>query len=89
MTRFKVFLHRKAEKSLYTLPKQVLKKVYDFFSDLERNPIPWRTWNIRKIKGEENTYRVRLNKHRIVYWINWKMKEIIILKVELRKKVYR
>ena len=30
MTGFKVFLHKKAEKSLYALPKHVLRKVYDF-----------------------------------------------------------
>jgi len=58
-------------------------------SDLGRNPLPWRTWDIRKIRGEENTYRVRLNKYRIVYWVNWKAKEIVVLKVELRKKVYK
>jgi len=89
VTGFKVFLHRKAEKSLYALPKHVLRKVYDFLSDLGRNPLPWRTWDIRKIRGEENTYRVRLNKYRIVYWVNWKAKEIVVLKVELRKKVYK
>ena len=88
MTGVKVFLHRKAEKSLYALPKHVLGSLR-FLSDLGRNPLPWRTWDIRKIRGEENTYRVRLNKYRIVYWVNWKAKGIVVLKVELRKKVYK
>ena len=89
MTSFKIFLHKKAEKSLYTLPKHVLKLVYDFISDLEDTPVPWKSWDIKKVKGTRSTYRVKLNKHRIIYWINKDTQEIIILKIELRKKVYK
>ena len=86
---FKVFIHKKVEKRLYKLPKHILRKISELISILETNPVPWKSWDVRKLTGEEDIYRIRLNKYRIVYWINWKEKEIILLKVELRKKVYK
>jgi len=69
---FKIFLHRKVEKNLYIIPKYILKKFYDLISDLEISPVPWRKWDVRKLKGLEDTYRIRLDKYRVVYWVNWK-----------------
>jgi mRNA interferase RelE/StbE len=84
----KIYLHKKAEKSLYRLPMQTIRKVHEFITELETNPVPWKTWDIRKIKGEKDTYRVRLDKYRLIYMVNWKEKEIVILKIEPRKKAY-
>ena len=83
----KILLHRRAEKSFDKLPKQILRKVYELVSELKANPVPWKTWDVRKIKGEKDTYRVRLDKYRLVYWVNWRKREITILKIESRKKI--
>ncbi|NKQ38530.1 MAG: hypothetical protein HF967_03485 [Methanosarcinales archaeon] len=44
---------------------------------------------IEKIKGAENTYRVRIGNHQIIYFIEKEKKTIHILKFEIREKVYR
>jgi len=85
---FKVLLHRRAERALYKLPKRILRQVYDLVSELEIDPVPWRTWDLRKIRGEEDTYRVRLGRYRVIYWVDWTGKEVIILRIAPRKKAY-
>jgi len=85
---FKILLHRRAEKNLYKLPKHILRKFYELMNTLEANPVPWREWDVRKLRGFEDTYRIRLNNYRVIYSVNWKRKEIIILKIEKRGKAY-
>jgi len=86
---FKVLLHRQAERALYKLPKRVLRQVYDLISELELYPVPWRTWDIRKIRGEEDAYRVRLGRYRVIYWVDWTGKDVVILRIASRKKAYK
>ena len=42
-------MHRRVERSLYDLPKGVLRRIYELISELEVNPVPWRSWDVRKI----------------------------------------
>jgi len=52
---------------------------------LETNPVPWREWDVRKLKGFENTYKICLDNYRVIYWINWERKENNNSKDEKRK----
>ena len=71
---FKIFIHKKVEKRLYKLLKHILRKNFELISILKTNSVPWKLWYAKKLAGEEDIYRMRLNKYRIVYWINWREK---------------
>ncbi len=40
--------------------------------------MPAKRYDVKKLKGYEDTYRVRIGRLRIVYEVNWKKKTIII-----------
>ena len=67
VSNFRVFFNRKAERGLYGLPKGVLSSVYDLVSDLEVDPVPWRRWDVKPLKGQSGLYRVRLAQYRVIY----------------------
>jgi len=88
VSKFQVFFNRKAEKSLYRLPKKVLGSVYELVSDLEVDPIPWRRWGVRPLKGRSSLFRVRLGQYRVVYHLYLDRREIVIQKIATRGKAY-
>ncbi|RLG55949.1 MAG: hypothetical protein DRN95_07325 [Candidatus Hydrothermarchaeota archaeon] len=53
---------------------------------LRENPF---SYPYKKIKGEENTYRIRIGKFRILYEVDEKNNLIIIFKAERRERAYK
>lgn len=86
---YKVQLHRKAEKALLRLPKATLLQAYQLISTLETNPVPWRDYDIKQLEAHEETYRARIGKHRIIYWVNWKKHQVTVLKISSRGRAYK
>lgn len=55
-----------------------------------QNPVPARHFDLMKIAGEEDTYRIRLSSYRAVYAVYWEEKIIRVIKIEKRKgRTYR
>ena len=48
-------------------------------------PVPANEFDVIKIGGSDHTYRVRIQKARVIYDVYWKERRIEILKVEIRK----
>ena len=86
---FRVVFHRKSIKNLKEIEKAILNKIANFIETLKIDPIPWRNFDIKKIEGEKDTYRARIGKYRLIYFIDKDKKMIHILKVEKREKAYR
>ena len=87
---FTILLHRqfiKKSKKL-RLSESYAKKIKAIFSILKFDPIPWRNFDIRKIEGGENMYRIRIGKYRIFYSIDKQHRIIKILDIETREKAY-
>ena len=55
---------------------------------LRENPTPAENYDVKKLKGEKDTFRVRLGDIRVVYEIDWNEKIIKILLIEHRGKAY-
>ena len=53
------------------------------------DPIPFRKFDVAKLKGYENTYRIRIGNLRIVYEVNWDEKRILIHFIGPREKAYK
>ena len=60
-------------------------KLLDLFLKLKENPVPVDEFNVVKLSGSKNTYRIRIQKIRVIYDVYWKEKRIEILKVDRRK----
>ncbi len=88
MTSYEVLIHKKLAKSTKNLTKNHLEKFAKLIDVLRINPYPWKEFDLKKIEGSEDTYRIRFGKYRIIYYIDKEKKAIHILKFEFRKKVY-
>jgi len=85
---FRVVIHRRVNKELKNLQRAHLKKFAEAVEILKTNPVPWKEFDIRKIEGEENTYRIRIGDFRVVYFVDKENKTIHVLKLERRGRIY-
>jgi mRNA interferase RelE/StbE len=60
-------------------------KLLDLFLKLKEQPVPVEEFNVVKLSGSLNTYRIRIQKIRVIYDVYWKEKRIEILKIDRRK----
>ena len=86
---YEVILSSQAIKQGKKLPKYVKEKLKTILKTLEEYPIPATKYDVKKIKGEEFTYRIRIGKYRVIYEIREESKEIRILGISHRKKAYK
>ena len=88
MTRktFEVILHKKAVKILKKLPKDISLRVIKALEELEYDPF---YGDIKPLKGLKKVFRKRVGKIRIIYYIDFEQKKIVVLKISYRKKAYR
>lgn len=85
---FKIFLKKSAEKFLYSLEKNRKDKIASVLNILETNPIPFKDLDLKKLKGEKDTYRIRVGKIRIIYQIFFEESKIIVHLMDFRERAY-
>ena len=80
---FEVFLSRQAKKFLERLDEDTRARIKEKLKLLADNPfaLPY-----KKIKGRENTYRIRVGDYRVIYTVRGH--EVRILKIDRREKIY-
>ncbi len=88
MLEFRVEFTKSAKKEFKDLPKNIQQKVIDCVTLLSKNP-KTELLQIKKLKGVENLYRVRLGNYRLVYTINSNVLSVLVIKIGHRKEVYR
>lgn len=81
---FELFFSNKAEKELRNLDRKLLEKISALLEVLKDSPLPIKEYDLKKISGTENLYRVRLSDYRVVYSVYWNDKRVNILKIERR-----
>ena len=85
---FQVVTSNGASRSAKRLPKHYKTRLVELLLTLRENPAPSEYYDLKKLKGEEDTYRARLGDIRVVYEVNWREKRISILLVEYRGRAY-
>ena len=86
---YTVEIHRKAEKEIKELPEDIKRDVIELLIKLQTTPYPFREYDLKKLKGFKNVYRIRIRDYRVSYWISDKLKKIIILEVKRRGQAYK
>lgn len=85
---FDVYFSNKAEKQYNAFEEKYRKQIEESLKTLMVDPIPAKKYDIKKLSGVEDSFRIRIGKIRIVYSIDWKIREIIIAKIEFRETAY-
>lgn len=84
---YQVVFKKSALKELQSLPKKIQQKILDAVQLLSLNPYT-ELLQIKKMKGVDALYRVRIQDYRIIYLIENQMIKVTIIKIGHRKEVY-
>ncbi len=84
---YEVVFKRSAAKELQGLPKKIQRKILDAVQLLSLNPYT-ELLQIKKMKGADSLYRVRIQDYRVIYLIEDKTIKVTIIKIGHRKEVY-
>ena len=84
---YNVVLTKRAVKNFRKLPEELQNRCGEIFDDLEYSFAPIRL-NVKKLKGYENTYRIRVGSWRIIYKVDNNKKSIVIYDILPRKSAY-
>lgn len=85
---FKVVLKRSAEKFLFRVNKKIRMKIFQVLKNLETNPIPFKVYDLVKLKGYKNRFRIRMGKVRIVYEFVPEKLTVIVWDINFRERIY-
>ena len=84
MEKYRILIKPSASKELESIPRTDLKRIVKGIQNLSEIPRPSGS---EKLSGEVR-YRVRQGPYRIVYSIDDKSREVLIVKVGHRREVY-
>lgn len=85
---FQVIISRRAERSIKRLPKSYRQRIIELFLVFRDNPIPAEHYDVKKLRGYKDTYRVRVGNIRIIYEVLWDLIKVHVLLVEQRGRAY-
>ena len=83
---YEIKLTRPAEKEVFDLDAATFRRIQAVIDGLSENPRPA---GVRKLKGRENEWRIRVGRFRVLYGIDDALKRIVVYRVTDRKDVYR
>jgi mRNA interferase RelE/StbE len=86
---FEINIKDKSLKFISSLQKNDRKRLKEAILVLKEDPVPIKSLDITKLKGEKNKYRIRKGEFRIVYEVIWEQKRILIHRVDFRSDVYK
>jgi len=87
--RYTVFIHRRAEKELLSLPKDVIERFRKVFEMLEEDPYrPRSGCDIRLVKGHPHVRAVRAGEYRGIYEVVEEERAVWFTKFGHRRSVY-
>ncbi len=83
---YNIVITKKAQKQIKSLPKFIANNVSKRISELANDPTPY---DSKKLKADENAYRIRVGDYRVLYEIYKQELIIKVVRVAHRKDVYR
>ena len=89
MSEITIIATKRVRKQIDKLPRDIKSKIDELIEVLKIWPIPVKTHDVKKIKGREDIYRVRIGDYRVVYRYEKKENQTEILLVLPRSKAYK
>ena len=89
MPKYKVLVHRKVYKFLSELTDSSLKKtIKEYVELLSDYPLSLKEIDIEKIQGLKDTFRLRIGKHRVIFFVDKPNATIYVTGIKARKRAY-
>jgi len=88
MATYRIEFVKSARKEFERLPARTRTKTAEALDLLSQNPYS-ELLRIKKLKGAENLYRIRLGDYRVVYEIRNERLIVLVIKIGHRREVYR
>ena len=88
MASYQIEFTKSAEKEFERLPARMQSQTVEALQFLSQNPYS-ELLKIKKLKGAEDLYRIRLGDYRIVYEIRNERLIILVIKIGHRSTIYR
>ncbi len=82
---YKIVFSKAVEKDIRGIPHHILDTIFSEIKTLSADPRPK---GVKKLKGYNHIYRIRIGNYRVVYSIEDKILTIEIVKIAHRKEVY-
>jgi len=82
---YEIKIKKSAKKDLDALDDKTYIRIDRNIQRLRNDPFPR---GMKKLRGEENRYRIREGKYRILYEVDQKNNTIVIYRIKLRKAAY-
>ncbi len=87
-TPYSVHFVHSARKEFERLPKKIQDRVVEALHLLQHNPRS-ELLKVKKLKGTDALYRIRLGDYRIVYDVRHEQLVIVVIALGHRREVYR
>lgn len=85
---FEVTVAQRARRASKRLPEHYKRKVIELLLILRENPVPAEYYDIKKLKGYADIFRIRIGDIRVIYEISWNHRAINVLLIEPRESAY-
>jgi len=86
---YKIKYHKQVVKFLQNQNKNARKNIIEFFDKLKQNPFDFKNYDVKPLKGFENSYRLRFGKYRVIFTIKNDELLIEVIKAGSRGDVYK
>ena len=86
MTEYNVEFVESAAKEFRDLTSDMKYRIGPAIRELHNNPRPI---GVRKLKGHERLYRIRVGYYRVIYEIDDRAKMVLVTRIRLREKAYQ
>lgn len=85
---FQVIISQRARKSVKRLPEHYKRRIIELLLIFRENPVPAEYYDVKKLKGYMDSFRVRIGDVRVIYEILWDLKRVHVLLIERRERAY-
>jgi len=79
----------RARKSGNKMPQHYRERLAELISLLVRNPVPAEAYDVIKLGGRDDSYRIRIGGIRVSYSVAWERSEVHVYEVEWRGGAYK
>jgi mRNA interferase RelE/StbE len=83
---YEVAFKPSAFRSLANLPKPAQKRILVKIESLAEKPFPP---GVKKLKGEEDLYRIRAGDYRVIYQVQSELLLVLVVRIGHRKEIYQ
>jgi len=85
---YRVVLTKNASKGLEKAPIHIKKRSVEAIDALQESFAPVKLFDVKKLKGYDDTFRIRLGDWRIVYELRRREKTIVVYEIAPRGAAY-